>query len=173
MVPAFVGLGAPYWDPQARRPDPRPHAGHFGGPCRPGRPGVGGVPDPRPDRRDVRRRRLTPQRLGAWMGSMAANEWLCAFLAGIIDAPVERPINVETTALGAALPRGAGSRRLAEPGGDRRRLATGPTLRPQHGARPSRSLPARLAGRRGPRALSPPPRPASEPRHHATSRVLA
>jgi glycerol kinase len=35
-------------------------------------------------------------------GGMAANAWLCQFLADILDVPVERPENVETTALGAA-----------------------------------------------------------------------
>ena len=35
-------------------------------------------------------------------GGMAANDWLCQFLADIVQLPVERPQNVETTALGAA-----------------------------------------------------------------------
>jgi len=34
---------------------------------------------------------------------MAANAWLCQFLADILNVPVERPRNLETTALGAAL----------------------------------------------------------------------
>jgi glycerol kinase len=33
---------------------------------------------------------------------MAANAWLCQFLADILQLPVERPGNLETTALGAA-----------------------------------------------------------------------
>ena len=33
---------------------------------------------------------------------MAANAWLCQFLADILQVPVERPQNLETTALGAA-----------------------------------------------------------------------
>jgi glycerol kinase len=33
---------------------------------------------------------------------MTANEWLCQFLADILGLPVERPQNLETTALGAA-----------------------------------------------------------------------
>ena len=33
---------------------------------------------------------------------MAANSWLCQFLADILEIPVERPGNLETTALGAA-----------------------------------------------------------------------
>jgi glycerol kinase len=35
-------------------------------------------------------------------GGMAANAWLCQFLADILGVPVERPGNLETTALGAA-----------------------------------------------------------------------
>ena len=33
---------------------------------------------------------------------MAANDWLCQFLADILQIPVDRPQNLETTALGAA-----------------------------------------------------------------------
>ena len=33
---------------------------------------------------------------------MAANAWLCQFLADMLDVPIERPANLETTALGAA-----------------------------------------------------------------------
>ena len=33
---------------------------------------------------------------------MVVNDWLCQFLADMLDRPVERPAVVETTALGAA-----------------------------------------------------------------------
>jgi glycerol kinase len=33
---------------------------------------------------------------------MAANDWFCQFLADAVDAPVERPAEIETTARGAA-----------------------------------------------------------------------
>jgi glycerol kinase len=36
-------------------------------------------------------------------GGMVVNDWLCQFLADLIDRPVERPVNTETTALGAAV----------------------------------------------------------------------
>jgi glycerol kinase len=36
-------------------------------------------------------------------GGMAANDWLCQFLADMLAMPVERPATVETTALGAAM----------------------------------------------------------------------
>ena len=35
-------------------------------------------------------------------GGMTANSWLCQFLADIVEEPVDRPANLETTALGAA-----------------------------------------------------------------------
>ncbi|KAF1857266.1 hypothetical protein Lal_00014497 [Lupinus albus] len=35
-------------------------------------------------------------------GGMAANDWLCQFLADLLNMPVERPKVIETTALGAA-----------------------------------------------------------------------
>ena len=36
-------------------------------------------------------------------GGMAANDWFCQFLADILGIVVERPANLETTALGAAM----------------------------------------------------------------------
>jgi len=35
-------------------------------------------------------------------GGMAANDWLCGFLADLLEVPVERPGDLETTARGAA-----------------------------------------------------------------------
>ena len=35
-------------------------------------------------------------------GGMAANDWFCQFLADVLEARVERPAELETTALGAA-----------------------------------------------------------------------
>ena len=35
-------------------------------------------------------------------GGMAANDWFCQFLADVLNANVERPTELETTALGAA-----------------------------------------------------------------------
>ena len=35
-------------------------------------------------------------------GGMAANDWLCGFLADLLEVPVERPHDLETTARGAA-----------------------------------------------------------------------
>ncbi len=36
-------------------------------------------------------------------GGMAANDWMAQDLADILDLPVERPVSIETTALGAAM----------------------------------------------------------------------
>jgi glycerol kinase len=41
-------------------------------------------------------------------GGMASNDWLAQDLADMLDLPVERPVNVETTALGAAMLAGLG-----------------------------------------------------------------
>jgi glycerol kinase len=42
-------------------------------------------------------------------GGMAANDWLCQFLADILQARIERPAELETTALGAAFLAGLAS----------------------------------------------------------------
>ena len=101
MVPAFVGLGAPHWDPHARASITGltfdATAAHIAraaleavayqtadlfaamaadGSSKPGRVRVD--------------------------GGMAANDWFCQFLAYMLDVSVERPANVETTAAGAA-----------------------------------------------------------------------
>jgi glycerol kinase len=108
MVPAFVGLGAPHWDPQARGLihglTLDTSAAHIA------RAALESVAF------------QTHDLIGAMFadgasrpsalrvdGGMAANEWLCAFLSGIIGAPVERPANIETTALGAAFLAGLGA----------------------------------------------------------------
>ncbi|WP_309662246.1 FGGY-family carbohydrate kinase, partial [Sphingomonas sp.] len=101
LVPAFVGLGAPHWDPDAR-------GAIFGltldtGAAHLARAALeavayqtddlvkamaaDGAADPAAIRAD---------------GGMAANAWFCQFLADIVEVPVERPANLETTALGAA-----------------------------------------------------------------------
>jgi glycerol kinase len=41
-------------------------------------------------------------------GGMSANDWIAQDLADILDLPVERPSDVETTALGAAMLAGVG-----------------------------------------------------------------
>ncbi|MDJ0792609.1 MAG: glycerol kinase GlpK [Woeseiaceae bacterium] len=100
VVPAFAGLGAPYWDPDAR--------GAILGLTR----GSG--------RDDIVTATLqsvafqTSDLINAMGddgmrpsvirvdGGMVANDWFLQFLADVLDTPVERPDNVESTVLGAA-----------------------------------------------------------------------
>jgi glycerol kinase len=101
MVPAFVGLGAPYWDPQAKGLihglTLDASAAHIA------RAALESVAFQTHDLVEAMfadgASRPSALRVD---GGMAANDWLCGFLSSIIDAPVERPVNVETTALGAA-----------------------------------------------------------------------
>ena len=57
LVPAFVGLGAPYWDADARGALARPDARRHAGPPRARHARVARLPDPRRRRRHGRRRR--------------------------------------------------------------------------------------------------------------------
>jgi glycerol kinase len=101
FVPAFVGLGAPHWEPGAR--------GTLVGLTR-------GT-----DARHLARAALeamaystrdvlvamekdsgVPARELAVDGGAAANDWMMQFQADILGVPVRRPRNLETTALGAA-----------------------------------------------------------------------
>ena len=101
MVPAFVGLGAPYWDPAAR--------GLICGlsldatDAHLARAALESVAYQTMDLIDAMRADAGPAAAALRIdGGMAVNDWLCQFLADVICAPVERPAIVETTALGAA-----------------------------------------------------------------------
>ena len=101
LVPAFTGLGAPHWAPDAR--------GLFSGMtldthrdhlitatlASVAYQTVDLIDAITLDGADVARLRVD--------GGMVVNDWLCQFLADMIGRPVERPDNVETTALGAAV----------------------------------------------------------------------
>ncbi len=101
LVPAFTGLGAPYWDPEAR--------GAIFGLTR-----ATGIAE-------IVRAALeavcyqTADLLAAMVadgaadiqalrvdGGMVENGWLMQFLADLLGVPVQRPLITETTALGAA-----------------------------------------------------------------------
>jgi glycerol kinase len=101
FVPAFVGLGAPHWEPEAR--------GMLVGLTR-------GT-----DVRHIARAALEAMAFStrdvllamerdsgvvaselAVDGGAAANDWMMQFQADLLDLPVRRPANLQTTALGAA-----------------------------------------------------------------------
>lgn len=101
MVPAFTGLGAPYWDPDAR--------GAILGLSRD--TGIkeivtAGLQAVCYQSRDLLQAMLQDG-VAPWVlrvdGGMAANDWLMQFLADILDTSIARPQVTETTALGAAL----------------------------------------------------------------------
>ena len=100
LVPAFTGLGAPHWDPDAR-------GAIFGitrdtGPAQLVRATLESVCYQTFDLLEAKRRDgLTPIRLRV-DGGMVENNWLCQFLADVLAIVVERPAQTETTALGAA-----------------------------------------------------------------------
>lgn len=100
MVPAFTGLGAPYWDPDVR-------ASIFGltrdsGPDAFVRAALESVAYQTRDLfRAMAEDGVKPYVLRV-DGGMVANDWLMHFLSDILAIPVERPKVVETTAWGAA-----------------------------------------------------------------------
>lgn len=101
MVPAFVGLGAPYWDPEARGAifglTLDAHSEHLV------RAALEAVAYQTFDLAEAMSNDgAAPASALRIDGGMAANTWLCQFLADVLDVPVERPQNLETTALGAA-----------------------------------------------------------------------
>jgi glycerol kinase len=102
LVPAFVGLGAPHWSSEAR-------GALFGltrnsGPAEVARAALESVA--------YQTRDLLDAMIADWTapastvlrvdGGMVASDWTMQFLSDIIDAPVDRPTILETTALGAA-----------------------------------------------------------------------
>ena len=104
LVPAFVGLGAPYWDADAR-------GAIFGltrksGAAEIARAALEAVGYQTRDLLEAMRADW-PQASGADTvlradGGMTASEWVMQFIADMLGAPVDRPVVMETTALGAA-----------------------------------------------------------------------
>lgn len=101
MVPAFVGLGAPHWDPDARggvvgltRGTGRAHLARAA--LEAMAYSTSDVVRAMEADSGVRLRELRVD------GGAAANDWLMQFQASILGVPVRRPQLVETTALGAA-----------------------------------------------------------------------
>jgi len=103
LVPAFAGLGAPYWEPDVR-------GAMFGltrssGPREFARATLESV--------CFQTRDLVEAMQADWTGNdnsvvlrvdggMVASDWTMQFLADVLDAPIDRPNNLETTVQGAA-----------------------------------------------------------------------
>lgn len=107
FVPAFTGLGAPYWQPEVRaaiegltRDNTAAHVV---------RAGLEAVAYQTRDLVNAMMAdgasRLTAMRVD---GGMVVNNWLMQFLSDILELPVDRPVVTETTALGVAFLAGLG-----------------------------------------------------------------
>lgn len=101
FVPAFVGLGAPHWEPDARgtlfgltRGTGRAHVVRAA--LEAMAYGTSEVLDAMEADSGVTTQELRVD------GGAALNDWLMGFQADVVGVPVRRPANVETTALGAA-----------------------------------------------------------------------
>ncbi len=101
FVPAFVGLGTPYWEPEARgtitgltRGTTRAHLARAA------------LEAMAYSSAELLEAMISTERLSVPAlrvdGGAAANDWLMQFQADVLGIPVERPDMVETTALGAA-----------------------------------------------------------------------
>jgi glycerol kinase len=107
LVPAFVGLGAPYWDSAARgallgltRGVTREHVA---------RATLESLAYQTRDVVDTMAAESGRPLVGLRVdGGAAANDFLMQFQADVLDATVDRPKIIETTALGAALLAGRG-----------------------------------------------------------------
>ena len=100
LVPAFTGMGAPYWDPDAR-------GAIYGltrdtGPKELARAALESVCFQTMDLFDAIKGDGAALDTVRVDGGMVKNNWLSQHLADILDVPVERPKQTETTALGAA-----------------------------------------------------------------------
>lgn len=101
LVPAFTGLGAPYWNPEAR--------GALVGMTRDTGPaeivtaGLQSVGYQTRDLVEAMKRDGVPALKGLRVdGGMVVNDWAMQFLADILHVRVDRPEITETTALGVA-----------------------------------------------------------------------
>ena len=101
LVPAFVGLGAPHWDPNARGTAVGLTRGTTGAHL--ARAALESMAYSTADViRAMERDSGVATRELRVDGGAAMNGWLMEFQAGILDVPVRRPSLVETTAFGAA-----------------------------------------------------------------------
>ena len=133
LVPAFVGLGAPYWNPRVR-------GALFGltrntGPAELAHAALESVCYQTFDLREAMRADWPGEKAANVLrvdGGMTASDWTMQRLADLLDAPVDRPMIQETTALGAAYLAGLTGRRLSRAVKIRRQLAAGASLQAEH-----------------------------------------
>ena len=102
LVPAFTGLGAPYWRPDCR-------GAVYGltrnsGPAELAKAALESVGYQTRDLLEAMRSDWGAAADGILRvdGGMTASDWAMQFLSDILGAPVDRPVVTETTALGAA-----------------------------------------------------------------------
>ena len=102
LVPAFTGLGAPYWRPDCR-------GAIYGltrnsGPAELAKAALESVGYQTRDLLEAMRSDWGAAADGILRvdGGMTASDWAMQFLSDILGAPVDRPVVTETTALGAA-----------------------------------------------------------------------
>lgn len=101
MVPGFVGLGAPHWDPDARGLICGLTLGS--GAAHIARAALESVAYQTLDLAKAISQDGGGKPTGVRVdGGMAANDWFCQFLADMLEAPVSRPADLESTARGAA-----------------------------------------------------------------------
>ena len=81
-------------------------------------------------------------------GGMVASDWTMQFLADILDAPVDRPTILETTALGAAWLAGSKAGVWPDMAGLCRALGARPPVQAAHGRRRCASASSRAGATR-------------------------
>lgn len=100
LVPGFAGLGAPHWDPDARASlygmTRDTSQAHFA------RAALEAVCYQTYDLQQAMASDGICSSKVLVDGGMVANDWLCQFLSDILQVEIERPENMETTAIGAA-----------------------------------------------------------------------
>ncbi len=103
LVPAFSRAGSAALEQRGARRAHRRNARHDAQRDRSRGAGERRLSDARPDRSHARRRRRRPSAPVIRVdGGMSASDWTMQFLADMLDAPIDRPAGIETTALGAA-----------------------------------------------------------------------
>ncbi len=112
LVPAFVGMGAPYWDAEARGAivGLTRDSGH----AEIARAGLESVCFQTRDLLEAMAADMSAADLGSPAalrvdGGMVVNDLFCQWLADLTGRPIERPEVIETTALGAAYLAGLGA----------------------------------------------------------------